>query len=396
MLMKLKPLLLLLIPILAMGGCRGGKESMEALTDRVFDLARVQLPMLAEELSAESTPRTLDKDGNLMAVGIDWWCSGFFPGSLWLTYEYTGEDRFRDLAVEQTHKLDSLIVKTKTDHDIGFQLNCSFGNALRLTGDPSFRPILEEGAKVLAGRFSDNVGAIRSWNHDGGGKWKFPVIIDNMMNLELLMRFGSDSLKGIALAHSKTTMKNHFRTDGTSFHLVDYDPESGEVRLKQTVQGFSDSSAWARGNVWGLYGYTMMYDLSREEDMLSQAEMIAKVLIPRLPEDGIPYWDFDSPDIPNDLRDASAGAIMASGLIYLSTLTKDEALAKTCLKVAETQLRTLASSEYLAQPGELQGFLLKHSVGHKLAGSEVDVPLTYADYYFLEALLRYKSLKEKQ
>ena len=246
-----------------------------------------------------------------------------------------------------------------------------------------------EGAKVLAARFSPITGTIRSWNHDGGGKWVFPVIIDNMMNLELLMRFGDDSLKQIALTHARTTMKNHFRPDGTSYHLVDYDPQTGEVRLKKTDQGLSDESAWARGNAWGLYGYTMMYEFSKEADMLSKAEDIARTLLPRLPEDGIPFWDFDSPDIPNDLRDASAGAIMASALIKLSTLTADSGLKGQCLKVAEQQLRTLASPEYLAAPGELCGFLLKHSVGHKLAGSEVDVPLTYADYYFLEALLRF-------
>ena len=384
--------LLILASALLLGGCKASQESMETLTDRVFSLARTQFPILASELSQDTTPRTLDENGRLVTADIGWWCSGFFPGNLWLAYEYTGDETLKELAVAQTHKLDSLIVRTKTDHDIGFQLNCSFGNALRLTGDSQWSFMPREGAKVLAGRFSPTTGVIRSWNHNGGGKWEFPVIIDNMMNLELLMRFGDDSLKQIALTHARTTMKNHFRADGTSYHLVDYDPETGAVRLKQTVQGLSDDSAWARGNAWGLYGYTMMYELSKEADMLSKAEDIARTLLPRLPEDGIPFWDFDSPDIPNDLRDASAGAIMASALVKLSTLTSDKALAETCLQTAEKQLRTLASPEYLAAPGELCGFLLKHSVGHKLAGSEVDVPLTYADYYFLEALLRFRSL----
>lgn len=378
-----------LASVLLLGGCRDSYESMDALTARVFTLAKTQYPILAQGLPDDKTPRTVDEDGKLVTADIGWWCSGFFPGNLWLTYEYTADEKIKELAIQQTHKLDSLIVKTKTDHDIGFQLNCSFGNALRLTGDQSWRNMPIEGAKVLAARFSPITGTIRSWNHDGGGKWEFPVIIDNMMNLELLMRFGDDSLKQIALTHARTTIKNHFRPDGTSYHLVDYDPETGAVRLKQTVQGLSDESAWARGNAWGLYGYTMMYEFSKEADMLSKAEDIARTLLPKLPEDGIPFWDFDSPDIPNDLRDASAGAIMASALIKLSTLTADSGLKGQCLKVAEQQLRTLASPEYLAAPGELCGFLLKHSVGHKLAGSEVDVPLTYADYYFLEALLRF-------
>ena len=378
-----------LASVLLLGGCRDSYESMDALTARVFTLAKTQYTILAQGLPDDKTPRTVDEAGKLVTADIGWWCSGFFPGNLWLTYEYTADEKIKELAIQQTHKLDSLIVKTKTDHDIGFQLNCSFGNALRLTGDNQWSAMLQEGAKVLAARFSPITGTIRSWNHDGGGKWEFPVIIDNMMNLELLMRFGDDSLKQIALTHARTTIKNHFRPDGTSYHLVDYDPQTGEVRLKQTVQGLSDESAWARGNAWGLYGYTMMYEFSKEADMLSKAEDIARTLLPRLPEDGIPFWDFDSPDIPNDLRDASAGAIMASALIKLSTLTADSGLKGQCLKVAEQQLRTLASPEYLAAPGELCGFLLKHSVGHKLAGSEVDVPLTYADYYFLEALLRF-------
>ena len=384
-----RSILLVLASVLLMAGCKDSNESMEALTDRVFTLAKTQYTILAQGLPDDKTPRTVDEAGKLVTADIGWWCSGFFPGNLWLTYEYTADEKIKELAIQQTHKLDSLIVKTKTDHDIGFQLNCSFGNALRLTGDNQWSAMLQEGAKVLAARFSPITGTIRSWNHDGGGKWEFPVIIDNMMNLELLMRFGDDSLKQIALTHARTTIKNHFRPDGTSYHLVDYDPETGAVRLKQTVQGLSDESAWARGNAWGLYGYTMMYEFSKEADMLSKAEDIARTLLPKLPEDGIPFWDFDSPDIPNDLRDASAGAIMASALIKLSTLTADSGLKGQCLKVAEQQLRTLASPEYLAAPGELCGFLLKHSVGHKLAGSEVDVPLTYADYYFLEALLRF-------
>ena len=389
-----RSILLVLASVLLMAGCKDSNESMEALTDRVFTLAKTQYTILAQGLPDDKTPRTVDEAGKLVTADIGWWCSGFFPGNLWLTYEYTADEKIKELAIQQTHKLDSLIVKTKTDHDIGFQLNCSFGNALRLTGDNQWSAMLQEGAKVLAARFSPITGTIRSWNHDGGGKWEFPVIIDNMMNLELLMRFGDDSLKQIALTHARTTIKNHFRPDGTSYHLVDYDPETGAVRLKQTVQGLSDESAWARGNAWGLYGYTMMYEFSKEADMLSKAEDIARTLLPKLPEDGIPFWDFDSPDIPNDLRDASAGAIMASALIKLSTLTADSGLKGQCLKVAEQQLRTLASPEYLAAPGELCGSLLKHSVGHKLAGSEVDVPLTYADYYFLEALLRFRSVNK--
>ena len=232
-----------------------------------------------------------------------------------------------------------------------------------------------------------------------GRDWKYPVIIDNMMNLEHLCNAGSifndDSLKVVAVTHANTTMCNHFRPDYTSWHLVDYDPESGEVRKKETVQGFSDDSAWARGQAWALYGFTMMFRESGHDSYLTQARNVADMLLSRLPEDGVPYWDLDSDKIPNDLRDASAAAIMASAFVQLSTLTDDEASNAKYLAMAEKQLRTLAGPEYLAEPGTNGNFILKHCVGSLPDNSEVDVPLTYADYYFLEALLKYKSITDK-
>lgn len=222
------------------------------------------------------------------------------------------------------------------------------------------------------------------------------MIIDNMMNLELMMNahelFGADSLKTIALTHANTTMVNHFREDHSTFHLVDYDKETGEIRRKQTIQGYSDDSAWARGQAWAVYGYTMMFRETGVSEYLALAENVARMLLGRLPEDGIPYWDFDSPEIPEDVRDASAAAVMASAFVELSTLTADKKLAKDCLAMAERQLRALSSDEYLAAEGECGGFILKHSTGNKPGNSEVDVPLSYADYYFLEALVRINKL----
>ena len=237
-------------------------------------------------------------------------------------------------------------------------------------------------------------GVIRSWDFVRKGRdWKYPVIIDNMMNLEHLynagLLFGDDTLKTVAVTHANTTLCNHFRPDFTSYHLVDYDPADGRVRRKETVQGFGDESAWARGQAWALYGYTMMFRLSGYECYLNQAENIAGMLLERLPDDGIPYWDFDSDRIPDDLRDASAAAIMASAFVDLSSLTNKPEEKGRYLKMAEKQLRTLASDAYLARPGENGNFLLMHSVGSRPDNLEIDVPLTYADYYFLEALLKY-------
>lgn len=380
-------------------GC-GGKESMSDLTDRVFKVAEEQYLAMEDRLTGDTMPRSFSNDGEFIASNIKWWCSGFYPGTLWYIYEYSGDPQFKGIARKNTLKLDTLKTMKGTDHDLGFQMNCSYGNAYRITGDKEYLEPILTSAKTLAKRFSPVTGVIRSWDFVREGRdWKYPVIIDNMMNLEHLYNagriFNDDSLKTVAVTHANTTMCNHFRQDYTSWHLVDYDPQTGEVRKKETVQGFSDDSAWARGQAWALYGFTMMFRESGHDSYLTQARNVADMLLSRLPEDGIPYWDFDSDKTPNDLRDASAGAIMASAFVQLSTLTDDEASNAKYLAMAEKQLRTLASPEYLAEPGTNGNFILKHSVGSLPDNSEVDVPLTYADYYFLEALLKYKSITDK-
>jgi hypothetical protein len=339
-------------------------------------------------------PRTLDTTGALVTAKSSWWTSGFFPGSLWYLYEYSGNEKFRNAAADITSRIEKEKLNTGT-HDLGFMLYCSFGNGLRLTNETSYRETMVTGAYSLATRFNPKIGVIQSWNSRRG--WQYPVIIDNMMNLEFLMwafRETNDSLfYNICISHSDTTIKNHFRPDFSSWHVVSYDTASGNVEKKQTHQGYSDESAWARGQVWGLYGYTTMYRDTKLDRYLLQAKNIASFLInhPNMPEDGIPYWDFNSPDIPEALRDASAGSIMASALIEMSSYV-DSALSAQYLAFAEKQLRTLSSPKYLAKPGENGNFILKHGVGHLPGKSEVDVPLTYGDYYFIEALLRYKKI----
>ena len=375
------------------------QESMEELTAHVFERAAAQMELMDKNLDSAAVsnpgvaiyPRSINKEGALWTSNYKWWCSGFYPGSMWYVYEYTGDEKIKELALEYQAGLEPLRFR-KDDHDIGFQLMCSYGNCLRLTEDQTCVPVLIDGANSLASRFDPEVGCTRSWSF---GKWSFPVIVDNMMNMELLLKAaelgGSDSLKNVALAHARTTMKNHFREDKSCFHLVDYNPETGEVVGKQTVQGLADDSAWARGQAWGLYGFTMVYRFCKEQDILDHAIAIAEYLLSRLPEDGVPFWDYDSAEIPNDVRDASAAAIMASGLIELSQYV-DAEKAERYLATAEKTLRTLASEEYLCAEGENYGFLLKHSTGNKNTDSEVDVPLTYADYYFLEALIRWSRL----
>ena len=387
----MKTRLFLLALVLAFAGC-AKEESLRQMSDRVFERAVAQSVLMDSQLGDDEFPRSFTADSLVKSNGR-WWCSGFFPGSLWYIYEYTGNEEVLALARKQTAKLHGICGR-KTDHDIGFQVNCSFGNGYRLTGDSTYLPEIQDAAAKLAKRFYPAAQVIRSW--DWGKKWSCPVIIDNMMNLELLMNahelFGTDSLKSIALSHANTTMVNHFREDYTTFHLVDYDKQTGEIRGKQTVQGYADDSAWARGQAWAVYGYSMMYRETCNKDYLVHSENIARMLLDRLPEDGIPYWDFDSPEIPEDVKDASAAAVMASAFVELSTLTADKKLAKDCLAMAERQLRALSSDEYLAAEGECGGFILKHSTGNKPGNSEVDVPLSYADYYFLEALVRINKL----
>jgi len=369
------------------------EESISDLTARVLSRAKEQLTLLSERLAADKTPRTLLPDGSPKDSPVGSWTSGFFPGSLWLLYEMTGDGEVLALARKETAKL-ATVLSFPMNHDIGFQVNCSYGNAYRITGEEQYLPLIREGAEALAGRFNPTVGATLSWA--SGERGKYPVIIDNMMNLELLeyaaKLFGCDSMQEIAITHAETTLRNHFRPDASCWHMLDYDPETGAVLRRVTVQGYADDSAWARGQAWALYGYTMMFRETGRSEFLDQAEQIARMLLRRLPYDGVPYWDFDDPDVPNTYKDASAGAIMCSAFIEMSTLTQDPALSAEAKAMAEKQIRTLASSEYLAPVGANGDYLLRHSVGNLPGGSEIDVPLPYADYYFLEALNRYKNL----
>lgn len=339
------------------------------------------------------SPRSLNPDGSLNLVAPGDWCAGFFAGNLWQLYEYTGNEKWLTQAKAFTTNMEG----EKTDgssHDVGFKVYCSVGNGYRLTHDEHYKEIIIEAAKTLSTRFNPTVGCIKSW--DGHKNWKFPVIIDNMMNLELLFEAtklsGDSSFYKIAVAHANTTMKNHFRADYSSYHVIDYDPETGKVLHKQTAQGYANESAWARGQAWGLYGYTMCYRETGNKAYLHQAEEIAKFIFnnPNMPKDLVPYWDYNDPAIPNVPRDASAAAIMASALYELSTYSTN---GKQYKGTADKILKSL-SNDYQAPAGEDKGFLLLHSTGHKPAKSEIDIPIIYADYYYLEALLRQKHLNE--
>lgn len=334
------------------------------------------------------SPRSVEDDTVVMVPSRDW-TSGFYPGELWLMFELTKDVYWKERATIYTRSIEDQKWNGKT-HDMGFKMYCSFGKAWELTHDVYYRDVLIQSAKTLATRFKPNVGCLRSWDHNTD-KWDYPVIIDNMMNLELLFwaakETGNEMYRQIAISHARTTMKNHFRADNSSYHVVDYDPETGEVEGKTTHQGYAPESAWSRGQAWGLYGYTMVYRETGDPVFLEQAEKIATFILehPRLPDCYVPYWDFDAPGIPDAPYDASAAAVIASALYELSAYSTHE---ETYLQAADKMYASLMSSEFLADPKENNGFLLKHSTGSKPHNSEIDVPLVYADYYFIEMIKR--------
>ncbi len=382
--------------------CGGNKqESSElSLARENIDFAEKQLEILIANVGDTTyNPRTIEGSGMLHLIPSKDWTSGFYPGALWYMYEFTQDSTWMEEAIKYTFNVEQEQYNNKT-HDMGFKINCSFGNGYRLTGNDEFREVLIQSAKVLSTRFNETVGCIRSWDHHQH-LWQYPVIIDNMMNLELLFlatQFtGDSSFYNIAVSHADTTMKNHFRPDYGTYHVLDYDTITGEVLSKVTHQGYAAESTWSRGQAWALYGYTMCYRETGKERYLDLAVKIADFILnhKNMPADYVPYWDFDAPQIPDEPRDVSAAAIMSSAFFDLSKLVHKadfeipkDSLSAEYKTVAETILTNL-SHNYRNKVGEHAGFLLDHSVGSKPHASEVDVPIIYADYYFLEANKKY-------
>ncbi len=339
-------------------------------------------------------PRSLYRDGTIFMVSSGDWTCGFFPGELWLMYDYTKDARWKEAAMRYTKMLEAEQYNTRT-HDIGFMMFDSYGVGLRLTGDASFKPILLQSAKSLITRYNAKIGCIKSWNSPKE-KWQFPVIIDNMMNLELLFWASKESgdpvYRDIAITHANTTLKNHFRKDGSCYHVVSYDPETGKVEKKNTHQGYAHESAWARGQGWAVYGYTVMYRETKDKKYLKQAQKTLEFIFTNknLPADLVPYWDYDDPKIPNAPRDASAATLVASALYEMSMYDKGK--SELYKKRADAILENIAKS-YRNPLYTKSGFLLDHSTGNLPGNSEIDVPIIYTDFYFIQALLRKSKLE---
>ncbi len=344
------------------------------------DLAKIPIDSL-------KIPRSLDANGALEATNSRSWTSGFYPGVLWQLSEAVDSRPLQEAAEKWT----AFIEKEKWDdhtHDLGFKLFCSFGQGYRLTKKEAYKEVLIQASKTLIERYNDTVGCIRSWDFNTD-VWAFPVIIDNMMNLDMLFTVsqwtGDSIFYKVAYQHALTTMKNHYRDDNSSYHVIDYDPSTGQVRNRHTHQGAAHESAWSRGQAWGLYGFTMSYRYTKNPRFLDQAKAIAQYFFnhPNLPEDKIPYWDFDAPNIPDEPRDVSAAAVAASGLLELYHF--DPGNKEQYLQWADAILESLGQEEYQT---DVAPFFLQHSVGSIPGDFEVDVPIIYAEYYYVEALRR--------
>ena len=395
-----KALLAFLLPAV-MFSCAGEtsvkEKSLCEKIDETIEVANLQMGYqvkLIEDHGEFINPRTTNNN-EIVYVPADDWTSGFFPGNVWYMYDLTKDNKWKELGIKYTEAIES-VKNLKWHHDVGFMINCSFGNAYRLTGNEAYKEVVIEAAKSLSTRFRPEAGVIQSWDEDRGWQgtrgWMCPVIIDNMMNLELLFdasTFSGDPIyREIALSHADMTMKYQFRDDYSCYHVVDYDKVKGGVRSRCTAQGYADESAWARGQAWAIYGYAVCYRETKDPKYLEMAKNIYNFMFthPNMPEDLVPYWDYDVPEIPNAPRDASAASCTASALYELSEFIPE--YKATADKIMES----LTSPAYRAIVGTNGNFILMHSVGSIPHHTEIDVPLNYADYYFLEAMARKKDL----
>ena len=373
--------------------------------NKALDYCAKQTQRTLTELKTDSGIDYTMMPRNIMADEQHWncrkatkeeWCAGFWPGVLWYDYEYTKDKQVLEEAENFTHSLKFLSHIPAYDHDLGFLVFCSYGNGYRLTKNPAYKQVILDTADTLATLFNPIVGTILSWPREVEPRnWPHNTIMDNMINLEMLFwaakNGGNPYLYDIAVSHADKTMKSQFRPDYTSYHVAVYDTITGNLIKGVTHQGYADSTMWARGQAWAIYGYTVVYRETKDPKYLDFAQKVTDVYLDRLPEDKVPYWDFDDPSIPDAPRDASAGAVVASALLELSTYLPN-GTGKRYKDAAIEMLTSLSSDSY--QSGESKPSFLLHSVGHWPNHSEIDASIIYADYYYIEALLRLKRLQE--
>jgi len=345
-------------------------------------------------------PRSIEKDKTAWRL-VDYkdWCSGFWSGALWYLYEGTKNPLFKEQAERFDKQLKPLSQEKAYDHDLGFQIFCSYGNGYRLTANSTYKKVILATADTLATLYNPKVGTILSWPREVKKFGAHNTIIDNMINLELLFWAAKNGknkkLYKIAEQHALTTMKNHFRDDYTSYHVVLYDSLTGKKIKGMTHQGYADHTMWARGQSWAIYGFTMCYQFTKNPQFLDFAQKVTDVYLKNLPDNTlIPYWDFNTPEIPNTTRDASAAAVTASALFDLANFVKSPQKKALYLAKAKKMVESLSSAEY--QSRKVNNAFLLHSTGNRPINGEVDASIIYGDYYYIEALLKYKKLLKHQ
>jgi unsaturated chondroitin disaccharide hydrolase len=385
--------------LLIFNGCGlFSKKEKQFEIDQILTSSVVKITKTASNLDdTNHFPRRIFKDSTRWnCVSIGDWCSGFWPGVLWYAYEFSGDEALKKQAELFTAPIREIAYSPAKDHDIGFQVYCSYGNGYRLTGNPEYKTIMLAAADTLATLYNPIVGSIHSW--PSNKNYPHNTIIDNMMNLELLFwaakNGGGERLKEIAISHAEVSMKNIVRPDYSAFHLGSFNDKTGEFIEGKTHQGYADDSMWARGQAWGIYGFAIAYREAGKEEFLTTSVKMADKFLERLPEDGIPYWDFDAPLTAETPKDASAAAIAACGMLELYNVIDNQELKNKYKDAATSLLQILSTPDYLS--GEKNQAILLHSTGHKPKNKEVDVPIVYADYYFLEALLRLKKIETEQ
>jgi len=391
------------LSLLVLCACSGKVESN--FVSEALEYCSAQTNRTLKELKGDSAIDYTMMPRNIMDSSVVWscrkaakeeWTAGFWPGVLWYDYEATGDPNIKVEAEKFTQSLEFLSKTPAYDHDLGFLMFCSCGNGYRLTGNPAYKKVILDAADTLATLFNPKVGTILSWPREVKAKgWPHNTIIDNMINLELLFWAAKNGenkvLYDLAVSHANVTMKNHFKPDYSCYHVVVYDTITGKKIKGITHQGYSDNSMWARGQSWGIYGFTMCYRETHDPKYLEFVQHLADAYLKRLPANKVPYWDFDDPSIPNAPRDASAAAVVASGLLELSTYLNNEK-GQNYKQEAIKILQSLSSTAY--QSGKAKPSFLLHSTGHWPNHSEVDASIIYADYYYIEALLRLKKLNE--
>jgi unsaturated chondroitin disaccharide hydrolase len=391
---KVNHILFILGFALLFTACKSKNNTQTTTTAQTNNLLETRYKILLDyPVDSMSMPRSMTiKNNHIKKVGSGDWTSAFYAGNLWQLYKLTGDSKYKTQAEKWTPFSKKESVNAHS-HDVGFKVYCSYGEGLKMENNPEYAKVIVKGAETLCTRFNEKIGSIRSWDFNKD-IWDFPVIIDNMMNLELLFEAtklsGNTKYRDIAIKHANTTLKNQFRENNSCYHVIDYNPTTGAVRKKTTLQGYNDASSWARGQAWAVYGFTMSYRYTKDPAYKKQAEATAQFFMTNknLPEDGIPYWDFNDPSIPNAARDASAAAIMASALYELYGYTQN----KSYLAYANKIINSLSSDKYVLDNKINAPFILDHSTGNWPKHDEIDEPIVYADYYFLEALLRKKAL----